>query len=195
MKNYLFILPVLLLVGCAHSINIAPNLSNNTRSDVKQIDVNVGYYISSEDLAREVISPGGGGDKVKYHPYKELEPALFKTFSNIFRRAYAMKSPTDKAAIQANDITFVFIPKIETISSSDSMFTWPPTMFQVKLTCQALNRDGNKIWEQQVTGQGNATFSEFKGNFSLAAQKASEQAIAELQSQLNVAPELHKGVR
>jgi hypothetical protein len=27
------------------------------------------YYISDEDRAREVTTPGGGGDKVRYFPY------------------------------------------------------------------------------------------------------------------------------
>ena len=180
------------LFGCAHPINIAPDVSRITRDQVKPIDVNVGYYIAAEDLAKEVETPGGGGDKVKYFPYKELEPALFKVMSNVFRRAYSMTSPTDAAAIQANDITFVFVPKIETNSSSDSAFTWPPTSFQVNLACKALDRNGKVIWEKQVSGQGKAVYSEFKSDFSLAEKRASEQAIADFQREIDAATELRK---
>lgn len=181
-----------LAFGCAHPITLAPDLSKISRDQVKPIDVNVGYYISTADQAKEVTTPGGGGDKVRYFPYKELEPALFKALSNVFRRAYPLTSPTDAVAIQANDITFVFVPQIETDSSSDSLLTWPPTSFQVKLTCQALDKGGKVIWEKKVTGDGKATFDEFKADFSLAAKRASEQAIADFQREVGAAPELRK---
>lgn len=181
-----------LLFGCAHPINIAPDLSGINRDQVKPIDVNVGYFISSSDKDKEVTTPGGGGDKVKYFPYKELEPALYKVLSNVFSRAYAMPSPTDTAMIQEKNITFVFIPQIETDSSSDSAFTWPPTSFQVKLACKATDANGKVMWEKQVVGHGKATFGEFKADFSLAAKRASEQAIADFQREVGGAPELRK---
>ena len=181
-----------LAVGCAHPISLAPDFSKISRDQVKPIDVNVGYYISAADQTKEFITPGGGGDKLSYFPYKELEPALFKVLSNVFRRAYPMNSPTDTAAILANNITFVFVPQIETTSSSDSLVTWPPTSFQVRLACQALDQNGKVIWEKKVTGDGKATFGEFKSDFSLAAKRASEQAIADFQREVGSASELRK---
>jgi len=181
-----------LLTGCAHPITVSPDLTRITREGVTLIDVNVGYYISPADMAKEVTTPGGGGDKVKYLPYKELEPALFRALSNVFRRAYSLSAPSDPVAIKEKDITFVFIPQIETDSSSDSLLTWPPTSFQVNLACKALDRDGKVIWEKRLSGQGKATFGEFKTDFSLAAKRASEQVIAEFQRELSGAPELRR---
>jgi hypothetical protein len=187
-----FAASLVLFFGCAHPIVITPDLSRISRDQVKPIDVNVGYYISPADLTREVETPGGGGDKVKYSPYKELEPALFKALSNVFRRAYSMPSANDTATIKTNDIAFVFVPQIETESSSDSLLTWPPTSFKVKLSCKALDATGKVIWEKQIVGEGKATFSEFKADFSLAAKRASEQAISDFQREVGNAPELRK---
>jgi hypothetical protein len=36
----------------------------------------VGYYISEEQRAQEVITPGGGGDRVSYFSYRDRETAL-----------------------------------------------------------------------------------------------------------------------
>jgi len=178
-----------LLFGCAHPFNIAPDLSRINGQEIKPIDVNVGYFISSMDATREVITPGGGGDKVKYTPYRDLEPALFKVLSNTFRRAYPLLSPDDRATIKAKNITFVFVPQIETDSSSDSALTWPPTRFKLTLTCQAFDSEGKAIWMKQIVGEGNASFGEFKSYFPLAARRASEKVLLELQRALTEAPE------
>ncbi|MFT3782149.1 MAG: hypothetical protein QM790_09040 [Nibricoccus sp.] len=178
-----------LLFGCAHPYTIAPDATRITAPSTKLLNANVGYVISPSDLAKEVITPGGGGDKVKYTPYKDLEPALFKVLTNTFRRAYPLTSATDKATIQAKDITFVFVPLIEADSSSDSAFTWPPTWFKLTLTCQALDREGKTVWTKQIVGEGTASFSEFKSDFPLAARRASEKVIVELQRALIEAPE------
>jgi hypothetical protein len=178
-----------LFFGCAHPYTIAPDASRISRQDTKPFDANVGYFISPIDAAKEVITPGGGGDEVKYTPYKDLEPALFRVLSNTFRRAYALSSPNDKAMIQAKNITFVFVPKIETDSSSDSAFTWPPTRFKLTLTCEALDSEGKAIWTKQIVGEGNASYSEFKSDFPLAARRASEKVMIELQRALTEAPE------
>lgn len=178
-----------LFVGCAHPYSIAPDASRINGQDIKPLDVNVGYVITPTDAVKEVIKPSGGGDSVKYMPYRDLEPALFKVLSNTFRRAYPLSSPNDKATIQAKNITFVFVPQIETDLSSDSVFTWPPTWFKLTLTCQALDREGKVIWTKQIVGEGNASFSEFKSDFPLAARRASEKVMIELQRELTGAPE------
>jgi hypothetical protein len=47
------------------------------------------------------------------------------------------------------------------------------------------------VWQKKVTGQGQAEFSEFKHDFSLAARRASKQAFQNLQQAISAAPELH----
>lgn len=173
------------LGGCAHQINITPPL-NNIEADATKINKKVGYFISAEDMAKEVTTPGGGGDKVKYSPYKELEPALKKTLESVFDSAVAVPSPQDKAFIATNNISFVFIPTIETNSSSDSAFTWPPTHFEVIIEAKAYKNDGNVIWHSQpIKGVGDAQFSEFKHDFSLSARRASLDAMNKLKAELS----------
>jgi len=171
-------------IGCAHQINITPPLNTLDADGISKIDKNVGYYISPDDLSKEVTTPGGGGDKVKYFPYKESEPALNKILSNIFAKVYPLASADDNQFILSNDISYVFIPKIETNSSSKSAFTWPPTNFTVSLDCKALDNSGSVIWQKNVKGEGNAVFNEFKHDFPLAARRAVKKAFSMLQEEI-----------
>lgn len=182
----------LVLVGCAHPIVITPDLQAIDRNSVKPIEKTVAYYIAVPDREKEVITPGGGGDKVKYYPYKELEPALQKVLNNLFRSVKRLDNPNDVAFLQANDISYVFLPSINTNSSSDSIVTWPPTEFTVDLKCMAIDQNGKTVWQNKISAKGQATFSEFKSDFSLAAKRATEIAFKQLQSELNAAPELRR---
>jgi hypothetical protein len=180
----LMLAAVLVCAGCAHQIVTTPDLVDLKHEGIEPIDKNVGYYISKEDRERKVETPGGGGDKVSYYPYKELEPALQKTLSNVFRRVYSLQSPNDTQTIEANSIVYVFTPTIATNSSSDSVLTWPPTKFTVVLACKAVNAQGKTIWEKQFTGEGAAEFGEFKSDLSLAARRASQSAFKQFQQAL-----------
>lgn len=155
--------------GCAHQINITPPL-NNIEADAGTISRKVGYFISSETMAKEVTPPGGGGDKVRSAPYKELEPALKKTLESVFDGVMAVPALEDKAFMRTHDISDVFVPAIETNSSSSSAFTWPPTV-RSQFSGQGLfKEDGSMAWQSKsVKGEGKAEFSEFKHDFSLAA--------------------------
>jgi hypothetical protein len=171
-------------IGCSHQINIAPPLHTLDIEGISKIDKNVGYFISPEDLSKEVTTPGGGGDKVKYLPYKETAPALNRILSNVFAKVYPLASADDKQFILSNDISYVFIPKIETDSSSKSAFTWPPTNFSVSLDCKAFDSSGSVLWEKTVKGEGEAEFKDFKHDFSLAAKRAAQKAFLILQEEI-----------
>ncbi len=179
-----------LFFGCAHPIVITPDVSRLDRNDVQPIACNVGYVITDTDRETSVTTPGGGGDKIRYFPYKEMEPALFKVLSNIFQRAYPMKSQTDASLVKTNGIRFIFVPKINTDSSSTGVFTWPPTDFTIDLSCKAVDQDGKVFWEKTFTGKGHAEFAEFKTDLPLAAKRATLQVMQEFQKGLNAAPEL-----
>ena len=183
---------VLFCTGCAHSIVTTPDLAELKHGDANPIDKNVGYYVSKEDREMKVTTPGGGGDKVSYYPYKELEPALYKTLSNVFRRAYVLESPDDAQVIQEKAIALVFTPRISTNSSSDSILTWPPTKFTVILACKAVDATGKVVWEKQFTGEGAAEFQEFKADHSLSAKRASQSAFQQLQRALDTDPEFRQ---
>ncbi len=177
------ILAIMILTGCSHNISIDPSLEEIRATTVEnKIDINVGYYISKHNKKLKVTSPGGGGDNVEYSPYKDTESALNTILLKVFNRVYALKSFNDKEYIESKSIKYIFTPTIKTNSSSTSAFTWPPTKFTVALTCEAVSLDGSKVWEETIYEEGNAEYDEFKENFSLSAQRATEKAF---QSMLN----------
>ena len=156
-----------------------PNTDAFVESE-KRINKAVGYHISAQDRQHIVKTPGGGGDKVTYTPYKDTESILFTVLSNKFKDVYLVKSLEDASFIKDNEIKLIFIPKIITNSSSESAFTWPPTKFIVDLTVKAVNAKGDVVWEKQVKKTGEAEYDEFKGDFSLSARRATEQAFIQL---------------
>jgi hypothetical protein len=185
MKPCLIIAPLVGFSGCAHNIQLTPDLEKlrNVES-ISSIDKNVAYYISKEDKIKEVTTPGGGGDKVTYKPYADSESALNAVLSRMFSKVYSIKSLEDKNYIKEKDISFIFIPKITTNSSSSSAFTWPPTEFTISLSSRAIDAAGKTIWEKTLDSKGNAEFSEFKSDFSLAARRASESVFINLLEEL-----------
>ncbi len=174
----------LFFIGCGHSINITPPLNTLDTDGVTKIEINAGYFISDANYDKEITTPGGGGDKVKYFPYKESEPALKKILSNIFKNVYRVPSETDFPFIADNDIAFIFTPEYTTDSSSESLFTWPPTKFTMTIDCKAVDKNGDLVWQTKVTGEGIAEFAEFKHDFALAARRATKNAFAKLQKEI-----------
>ncbi len=183
---------VVILSACAHPIVITPELAKLDRKDVSTIDKNVAYVISKSDRDKEVITPGGGGDKVKYYPYKELEGAIQKVLSNVFGKVIALDSIGDAQFIRDNNIKFLFQPAIKTMSSSPSAFTWPPTDFTVDLTCIAVDANGKEVWKKSIVGKGHAEFAEFKSDLSLSAKRASEDAFLQFQREINSSDEFRR---
>jgi len=179
-----------LAVGCAHQINITPPLNTLDGSNIVKINKTVGYYISPADRAKEVETPGGGGDKVKYLPYPETEPALNKVLTNLYTNVVSVPSLDDKQFIASKQIAYIFVPSITTDSGSDSALTWPPTRFTVSLDTKAMGPNGNVVWQTKVKGEGKAEFNEFKHDFSLSARLASKQAFQNLQQAINASAEL-----
>jgi hypothetical protein len=95
------------------------------------IDKNVAYFISQENHLKQVTTPGGGGDKVTYKPYADTEVALNTVLSKMFSRVYSLNSVDDQQYIDDKNISYIFVPKLTTNSSSSSMLTWPPTNFTI----------------------------------------------------------------
>ncbi|SOY97481.1 putative lipoprotein [Cupriavidus taiwanensis] len=178
------------LAGCAHPIQIATDKSAPATPAEKKVDKNIGFVLPDALLTKEVTTPGGGGDKVSYLPYRDLEVPLYSTLSNVFANATKLKAPDDRAMIDKAQLAYILTPEITTDSSSDSALTWPPTRFTINLTCTVTDLNGKVVFKKVVTGQGNAEFSEFKRNFSLSAQRASENMLSNLQKALSEAPEL-----
>jgi hypothetical protein len=182
------VLSFLFLTACAHPIVITPNMGELNANGTNKINKNVGYYIPAAERDKRVETPGGGGDKLSYTPYKDLEPAMQKTLANVFSDVYTVNSLEDKAFLQAKKISYVFVPKIETESSSESAFTWPPTKFTVSLECAALDANGREIWRKTTKQSGEATFSEFKTDFPLAGKRAALKAFQDMQKTIHTTP-------
>lgn len=180
------------LSGCAHEISLTGDASKLPALSTAPLEKNVALVITEDETAREVITPGGGGDKVSYHPYRDLELPLYVGLGHVFKNVTKLKTIPDAATIQAQHLDYVITPTIKTTSSSPSLLTWPPTNFTVTLTCTVADPTGQTVATEDVTGSAHAEFSEFKRNFGLAAQLATADAVTKLQTALSAAPELHK---
>lgn len=178
------------LFGCAHPISMTPESTSVSADSSARINKQVGYHISEASRALEVTTAGGGGDKVRYFPYRDMESGLYKALGEVFTGVTKVSNPKDTAAISASGITLLIVPEISTTSSSSSMVTWPPTQFSVMLNCTVVDAKGQNMTTIRVEGNGLAEFSEFKSNFSLAAVRASNDALKKLVKALAESREL-----
>lgn len=177
------------LTGCAHTIKITPDVEQMSMENVPRVERPAGYFIAEADRKREVTSPGGGGDKVKYLPYRDLEPAFKQMLMTVFSKVDALTAAPSAEVAKASGVDFMFEPTFQTASSSSSILTWPPTDFTTIVGIRAYDASGKLIWEQSATGTGKAEFGEFVSNHGLAGQRASGDAFKKLQKTLAEAPE------
>jgi len=185
----LFLVLTAFLGACAHPIAIGP-LETHERSDASFSSKRVAYVMTDADRNKQVTTEGGGGDKVSYFPYRDLEKAIRDALRAVYSAVFVIKSPSDSGAIQENDISFVFAPEISTSSNSQSFFTWPPTQFTIDLSCFVTDPIGNIISRIRVVGSGAAEFSEFKSDFGLAGRRAATDLSEKLKQEISVNPRL-----
>jgi hypothetical protein len=181
------------LVGCAHPMIIKPDIAALSAVAVPEsarIQKSVGLYIPEADKAKLVTTKGGGGDKVRYAPYADLETGIYKVLSDVFQRVTLLKSPTDAGSQGAP--TYVVQPEITTTSSSTGILTWMATDFSVSVNLRFNAPGGGNVTSASATGTGKAVFDELKGNFSLAGVRASQDALDKLRTALLASPELRK---
>lgn len=182
---------VTLIGACAHPINITPKLdaSDAARGSIQK---SVAYVITQEDRDREVTTAGGGGDMVSYFPYRDLEAGLFQVLSSVFSRVTLVRKVNDETTLSKNNVSLVVIPKITTTSSSDGVFTWPPTQFAITIEYLVQDLSGGTVYKNLTLGSGRATYSEFSGagDFGLAGRRASEDVLKKFKEQISSAKEL-----
>lgn len=170
-----------LFAGCAHNITIAPDAASLTPSKKpEQINATVGLVVTNAMRTREVVTPGGGGDKVAYKPYHDLEFPVYLALSQTFKDVVKLDATPTEAVARAKGLTYVITPDITTTSSSPSLLTWPPTDFGVTLACTLADPTGKVIAKAQVSGAGHAEFDEFKHNLGLSAERATVDAVKKL---------------
>lgn len=179
----------LVLGACAHPLNITPDTSA-LAAGKSSVEKSVAYVISTEDRDREVTTPGGGGDSIRYFPYRELEAGIFQALSAIYKRVTLWRSNTEKDAPLNKDVALVFTPKITTGSSSSSILTWPPTAFFITINYDVKDAVGKQVYANQVLGRGAAEFEEFKSDFGLAGKRAAKEVLVNFKAQVEAAKEL-----
>ncbi|MEB0056766.1 hypothetical protein [Variovorax sp. LG9.2] len=162
---------VAVLAGCAHPIVMNTDGAPE-RIESKLLQKKVAYAMNDADRAKQVITPGGGGDRVSYYPYRDLEKSIRDALRSVYQDVVVVKTATDAKAIADSGAVLVFTPEIKTTSSSPSPFTWPPTVFSTEISCQVTDAAGVEVTRVKATGNGIAEFSEFKGNFGLSAKRA-----------------------
>jgi len=176
--------------GCAHQISISPNLDKVASEAVQpKIERSVGYFISAQNRALDVTTPGGGGDSVRYLPYADLEAGLALVLSNVFSAVHAVKDVKDQAYLQSKNITWIFTPTITTTSSSRNAFFWPPTDFSVSIDCVIADVTQREVWKTTVTADGGLiAVRDIINDHALAAKTAGEKALSTLQMKIQAAP-------
>lgn len=179
------------LGGCAHPISVGADTSKIVGTVSKKIDKKVGLQITDADKAKEVTTPGGGGDKVNYFPYRDLEAGLYTALGESFTSVSKVSGVADPK-VQSEGLSLIFLPTITTNSSSDSALTWPPTKFSIDLVCKVVDAKGQLVTEIRTQGAGQAEFSEFKADVSLSARRAADDTLAKLVQQLAKDPALTK---
>jgi hypothetical protein len=184
------LLLAVLVTGCAHPISLSSDVASLAGSGKAKIDRKIGLSISDADRQREVTGPGGGGDKVNYFPYRDLETGLYIALSESFSQVTRVSGPTDPK-VKEQGLNYLATPSIVTTSSSPSMVTWPPTLFTIALTCTISDVQGNAITELRVFGEGRAEFDEFKADTSLSARRAASDVLKKLMTAIaQAAPKL-----
>ncbi len=120
MSRALFVsvlLAVGVLSGCAHPMIIKPEMQVLAADpSIRKIQKNVGLYISPENRSKEVTTPGGGGDKVRYLPYADMEIGFYKVLGDVFQNVTVLQSPRDADAIAKHSLAYVFEPEIVTLT-------------------------------------------------------------------------------
>ena len=190
MKRTLFALiavfAAVLASGCAHPISLAGDATQLVGSGGAKLDKKVGLVISDDQRKMEMTGPGGGGDKVSYFPYRDLEAGIYQSLSLVFADVRKVSGTSDPK-VQADGLSFTVSPTIAATSFSPSLLTWPPTVFTVELTCKVNDLQNKTVAEVRVQGEGRAEFDEFKKDTSLSAKRASEDALRKLTKALSEA--------
>ena len=188
---YVLIFSTITILGaCAHPITINPSTTPQRSEDRSYSTKIAGYVMTDADRAKQVTTEGGGGDKVNYFPYKDLEKGIRDVLKSLYSDVVLLRSPSDFEAIKRDGVGIVFAPEIYTSSNSDSAFTWPPTQFAIDLSSTVTDATGNMLARVRVSGQGAASFSEFKEDFGLAGRRAAQDAFKKLIAEIRANPRL-----
>ncbi|MDP9940865.1 SHOCT domain-containing protein [Ectopseudomonas alcaliphila] len=175
-----------LISGCAHPIKVEPDATKIYSANItpSKHSANVGYYIPADLLALEVTTPGGGGDNVRYYPYRDIESGYRQVLDNVFTGVVKLPSPPDLSRAKQQGLDYIIQPQIVTSSGSTGFFTWPPTNFTVDLTSNVRDSSGKIVANPRVVGVGTAD-SERLFDHGFAGRRAMEDALLKAQTALS----------
>ena len=180
------ILPwLLILTGCAHPILISPKLSEiqSKTTENRKIKAAVSYYIPVSSSNLEVTTPGGGGDSVRYLPYRDIESGYDEVLRSVFQSVVKVTSSSLKRG-DHDEVDYVVEPIILTNSGSTGLFTWPPTNFSVDITNKIWDKNHNLIDSPRVVGIGVAETGEKLTEHGIAGRRAVEDALRKMRDSL-----------
>lgn len=186
LNKFWFITSLALLTGCSHHMVITPDIDPNN-SKATKIDTKVAYYIPKNIVDELVTTPGGGGDKVDYYPYKDMDLPIYNLLSKKFSDVKKLKTMDERFQIKSDGYSYLIIPTIITSSMSSSAFTWPPTRFQLTLTFEVQDLLGNQVKTLTAIGNGTAEYYEFEKDFALSGKRAANEALNKMMIELNKA--------
>jgi len=172
-----------LLAGCSHPITMITETAP-PRSVAHLVPKKVAYVMTDAQRDLQVTTPGGSGDRVSYHPYRDLEKSIRDALRGVYRNVVVLRTASDVKANEAAGVSLVFTPQIRTDSSSSSWITWPPTAFTAEVACVVTDAAGNEVARVRAVGNGTAQFGEFNGDYGLAARRAARQMTSQLSSEI-----------
>lgn len=172
------------LAGCAHPIQINPDPGKLSAVLLTENRANgrVAFYIAPTVAAAEVTTAGGGGDNVRYFPYRDIELGFQRILSNVF--GTVEKIDMMPASTEQGKYEYVVTPVLVTSSGGSGFFTWPPTNFTADLTSQIRDKDGKLIASPRVVGTGTAETGERLSDHGFAGKRALEDALNKMQKAL-----------
>ena len=173
------------LGGCAHTISVVPPDVVRTSDMPDRIKKKVGVFIPAESLKLEVATPGGGGDSVKYVPYRDIEIAYHKMLANVFDDVVQVTKTNDSGEFRQRALEYIVSPVIITNSGSTNFTVWEPTNFSADLTSEIRDINGVVVYSPRVVGTANTTAELGIGvNRGLAGQLAIKDALQKMQIML-----------
>ena len=173
---------IVLLAACSHPVKITPPTLALVSDPAVRVDRAVGYLITDQQRAMQVTTGGGGGDKISYTPYRDLESGLYQTLASVFSSVYVVPGAGADTFFADKHLGFVFMPEIATDSSSSNILLWNPTDFSVRLHVVANDASGKAVWTRDFTGKAHSA-----AGGSLVENVAAQQAAADVFGQLQKA--------
>ena len=189
-KRFTLLLPLVFFTACIHDITIAPDTASLKKIRPVTIHRSVAYYIPKELYILSVQTPGGNNDTLRYTPYIDTEEALSKVLNNVFTKVTKVQS-LDEALMKEKGIQFLFVPHIDTMSSSNSNVDWQPTKFNIVLKVKVY-KGKKELFSSYAQGKGIANFGRYQRDATYAVKIATSSAFLQLQDEIITKRDLFK---